>query len=106
MDTLKREKQTITLGNLHGEDEFPQNLALKTSGAEFYEFLQQAGLTGQNFKNQQAQFWQNPEGHGKLSPPPLKSTTNSPTEIQHRSSSQKNAWGTQEGALVTNLRVC
>lgn len=44
MGTEKGEEQTPTLGSLHGEGEFTQNLTLKTRGDLLPEFLLAVGL--------------------------------------------------------------
>ena len=68
MDAVGRE-QTIKLGSLRKEDESP-HLALKIRGGKFYEFLKSVVLKVSNFKTQQTQVWQKPEGDMKLSPCP------------------------------------
>ena len=63
----KGEKQIITPGSPHGEDESSKYLVLKTRGAKFHEFLQPVSHKAWNFKNQRAWLWESPDGDRKLS---------------------------------------
>lgn len=62
----KRQKQTLTLGSLHRQDEFD----LKIRRAKLHEFLRPVGLKTY-FKNHQGWLWESLEGNRKLKPCPL-----------------------------------
>ena len=90
----KHDGQTSTERSPHGEDESSQQVAQKTIGAEFYEFLQPAGLKAYSFKGQHAWLRENPETLGWL----LKRRQGKQSlHIQHGNSDLKSTQGTQWG---------